>query len=161
MRKGKDPEPDPDPYLWLLDPGGAKHADPADSDPVPDPQHWLRQIKRCIDWEGSLVAASRALDLRKLRFRQSRSMAVAAAGQWNRCGMPGHGRTGRDGTTTAHFCWKQSHRTRRDGTPLRPHEATVTVRRCFARRTSRDGTGNRLPPAGGLGAPKRLGLPLA
>ncbi len=37
MRKGKDP--DPDPYLWLMDPdpGGPKHADPAD--PNPYPQH--------------------------------------------------------------------------------------------------------------------------
>jgi hypothetical protein len=43
MINGKDPEPDPDPYLWLMgpDPGGQKHADPVDPDPVPDldPQH--------------------------------------------------------------------------------------------------------------------------
>jgi hypothetical protein len=39
MRKKKDPEPDPDPNphfrLMDLDPGGQKHADPAD----PDAQH--------------------------------------------------------------------------------------------------------------------------
>ncbi len=41
MRKGKDPHPVP--YLSLmdldLDPGGPKHAEPADLVPDPDPRH--------------------------------------------------------------------------------------------------------------------------